>query len=103
MVSLIIIYIVCGVFFMHKGWWLNPEIILLQEFSKFLVIGFVEESVYRGFGLRACFFAAVHVPAYWIHWRCDGAFSLTEMLAQFLTAFLLGLLFGWILGKSKSV
>lgn len=112
------IYVLCRMFFVHGGWWINPNIIFLQEISKFLVVGLVEELVYRGFGLNklsnflsgrtanvvsSLFFAALHIPAYFIHWYCDGMFSLTEMITQVITAFIFGLIFGIVFRKSKSI
>lgn len=116
--ALITIYVLCNMFFIHGGWWINPNIIFLQELSKYLIVGFVEELVYRGFGLNmlsnfssertanvvsSLFFAAVHIPAYFIHWHCNSVFSLTEMITQAITAFVFGLLFGIVFRKSKSV
>lgn len=112
------IYVLCGMFFIHGGYWINPNIILLQELSKFLVVGFAEELVYRGFGLNmlsnflneraanivSClFFAAVHIPAYFIHWYRDGILQLTDMIIQVITAFIWGLIFGVVFKKSKSI
>lgn len=112
------IYVLCRMFFIHGGWWINPNIIFMQELSKFLVVGFAEELVYRGFGLNmlsnisngrtanivsGLFFAAVHVPAYFIHWYCDGTFLFTEMIIQAVTAFIWGLIFGVVFKKSRSV
>ena len=112
------IYVLSRMIFIHGGWWINPNIILGQELSKFLIVGFVEELVYRGFGLNmlskfasgatanivsSLFFAAVHIPAYFIHWYCDGMFSLTEMITQAITVFIFGLIFGMMFRKSKSI
>lgn len=115
---LVTIYTLCGMYFAHGGWWTNPDVMLPQLLCKYLMVGFVEELVYRGFGLHllsqfmgentanfisSCFFAAVHLPSYGIHWLCDGTFSLSAMLLQTGTAFILGLIFGIIFRKSKSV
>lgn len=112
------IYVLCTMFFIHGSWWINPNIIFWQVLSKFLVVGFVEELVYRGFGLNmlsnfssgrtanivsSLFFAAVHIPAYFIHWYCSGMFSLTEMITQVITAFIFGLIFGIVFRKSNSI
>jgi len=112
------IYALCGMFFIHGGWWINPSIIFLQEFCKFLIVGFVEELVYRGFGLNmlskymserkaniisSLFFVALHLPSHFIHWYCDSTFSLTTMLTQAISVFILGLIFGIVFRKSKSI
>lgn len=43
-------YVLCEMFLVHGRWWINPSIILSQELCKYLIVGFVEELVYRGFG-----------------------------------------------------
>jgi len=112
------IYILCGMVVTHGDWWFNPNIIFLQELFKFLIVGFTEELVYRGFGFHILstymnarkaniisnlFFTALHLPAYFIHWYCDHTFSLKEMLTQAAGVFILGLIFGIVFKKSKSI
>ncbi|MCM1399830.1 MAG: CPBP family intramembrane metalloprotease [Clostridium sp.] len=112
------ICVLIKMFFMHGGFWINPSIIFPQELCHFFIVGFVEELVYRGYGLNALskymnerkanmisclFFVALHIPAYLIHWYCDGIFSLTAMLTQVVSVFICGLLFGIVFRKSKSV
>lgn len=97
---------------------MNPGIIFPQELLKFFIVGFVEELVYRGYGLNmlstfmrgrraniisSLFFAALHLPAYFIHWYRGQAFSLGTMLTQVTGSFVLGLIFGVVFQKSKSV
>lgn len=111
-------FVLGKMFFNHGGWWINPNIIFLQELSKYLIVGFVEELVYRGFGLNmlssflsertaiivsSLFFAAVHIPAYFIHWCCDGVFLSTELITQVITVFIFGLIFGMVFRKNKSI
>lgn len=111
-------FVLGKMFFNHGGWWINPNIIFLQELSKYLIVGFVEELVYRGFGLNmlsnfssgrtaivvsSLFFAALHIPAYFIHWYCDGVFLLTPLISQVITVFIFGLIFGVVFQKSKSI
>lgn len=112
------IFVLYKMFFDHGGLWINPDFVFVLELFRFLVVGFVEELVYRGFGLNmlsgyssaraaniisSLFFAAVHIPAYFIHWYCDGMFLLTEMMAQVISAFILGLILGMVFIKSKSI
>ncbi len=112
------IFVLGKMFFNHGGWWINPDIIFLQDLSKYLIVGFVEELVYRGFGLNmlsgflsgraaivvsSLFFAALHIPAYFIHWYCDGVFLLATLISQVITAFLFGLIFGVVFQKNKSI
>lgn len=111
-------FVLGKMFFNHGGWWINPNIIILQELSKYLIVGFAEELVYRGFGLNmlssflsertaivvsSLFFAAVHIPAYFIHWYCDGVFLLTELIIQVISGFIFGLIFGMVFRKNRSV
>lgn len=112
------IYVFCRMFITYGSFWMNPNIIVLQVLFDFLIVGFVEELVYRGFGLnilskftgaktatvvQSLFFAAVHIPAYFIHWYCDGTFRFTEMLMQLITAFIWGLIFGEVFRRSNSI
>ena len=112
------IYVLCGMLILHGGLWTKPDFLFWQELSRFLVVGFTEEFVYRGFGLNmlsnfssgrtanmvsSLFFAAVHIPAYFIHWYCDGMLLWTEMITQAISVFILGLIFGMAFIKSKSI
>lgn len=111
-------YIIAGMLVNHRGIWLNPQILLIQELPKFLVVGFAEEVVYRGWGMNAfsthmslnranlsasVYFVVLHFPAYFIHWYLDGTFSLSTMLTQAVYVFLLSLVFGWTFKKSQSI
>lgn len=112
------LYILCGMLLTHSGWWISPTLPIAQELGKLLIVGFVEELVYRGFGLNrlssflsgraanlisSLFFAALHLPAYFIRGYRGIPFSGAAMLTQAISAFILGLIFGLIFQKSKSV
>lgn len=112
------VYVLAGMFVNHGGIWLNPRILLAQELPKFLVVGFAEEMVYRGWGMNAfsaymssdkanlfssLYFVVLHFPSYLIHWYLEGTFALSTMLTQAVYVFLLGLVFGWVFKKSQSV
>ncbi len=112
------LYILCGMFLTHGGWWIHPTLPPAREMGKLLIVGFVEELVYRGFALNrlsafmsgrranlvsSVFFAALHVPAYFIHWYRGAPFSGAAMLTQVISSFILGLIFGLLFQKSKSV
>lgn len=111
-------YIMAGMLTNHGGIWRNPQILLMQELPKFLVVGFAEEMVYRGWGMNAFsahmssnranlsasfYFVALHFPAYFIHWYLDGTFALSTMLTQAVYVFVLSLIFGWTFKKSQSI
>lgn len=53
--------------------------------------------------LASLYFAALHIPAYLIHWYLDGVLNLSAMLTQAVSVFILGLIFGWVFQKSKSI
>ena len=40
-------------FVVHGGFWLNPSVNLPLEIVKFILVGFVEETVFRGWGYNA--------------------------------------------------
>lgn len=102
----------------HGGFWVNTEIRLAQELPKFLIVGFAEESVYRGWGMNAfsahmgenranvmaaLYFVLLHFPSYFIHWYLDGSLALPAMLSQAVYVFVCGLVFGWVFRKSHSL
>lgn len=102
----------------HGGVWINPDLRISQMLLRYIVVGFAEEMVYRGWGINAfgvhmnpqkanviasLYFAALHVPAYLIQWHQNGAFDLSAMLFQVVSVFILGLAFGWVFQKSKSI
>lgn len=112
------LYSLCGMLFSHGGWWTNPSLPVAQALLKYFIVGFVEEMVYRGLGMNwlsesmnermanvisSFFFAALHLPAYFIHWYCGQPFLGMAMLTQAISAFILGLIFGVVFRKSKSV
>ena len=111
-------YAIAGMILNHGGFWLNPDLNILQELPKFLIVGFVEEIVYRGWGMNAfaacmkekkaniwasLYFVLLHFPSYFIHWYLDGTLALSAMLTQAVYVFVLGLVFGYLFRKSKSI
>lgn len=111
-------YTVIGMFVNHGGIWINPDVIIIQELIKFLIVGFVEEIVYRGFGMNflmvnmsvrkanlfsTFFFMGVHVPAYFIRWFLTGSFNWPALVYQLVIAFLMGLVFGYLFRRSRSI
>lgn len=53
--------------------------------------------------ISSLFFAALHIPAYFIHWYCDGVFLLATLISQVTTVFIFGLIFGAVFQKNKSI
>lgn len=115
---LITAYAVLGMLVNHGGFWINPDILLAQELPKFLVVGFAEEIVYRGWGMNAfmafvsarkanilssVYFVVLHFPSYFIKWYLNGSLAISAMLTQAVYVFVLGLLFGYIFRKNRSI
>ncbi len=111
------IYCLIGMLAIHRGVYFNTENLALT-FVKMLIVGIVEETVFRGFGynalckiasnkiamiLSSLMFALVHCPAYIIKCVLYGSFDIGGMFAQCSIAFLLGFLFCALLRKKKSL
>lgn len=111
-------YTVAAMYANHGGFWFHATINPAQELPKFLIVGFAEEMVYRGWGMNALasfmsvkaanicsslYFVLLHFPSYFIHWFLDGNLALSTMLVQAVYVFVLGLIFGYIFRKSKSL
>lgn len=112
------IYMIMAMFFNHGGFWINPEIYLSQELPKFLMVAFVEETVYRGWAMNAfsaffserkanilstLYFIILHIPSYLIKWYLYGSISIEAILTQAIYVFIMGLIFGYLFRKSKSL
>lgn len=82
------------------------------------MVGFVEEIVYRGWGLNSLsvfmserkatvitnfYFVALHFPAYLIKWYLHGSIAIEAMFIQAVYVFVLGIIFGYLFKKSKSL
>lgn len=111
-----IIFVLC--FFLFNTVVLNNGINLHINFHDWLntvlLVGITEEIVFRGFILRkltetfkfwlanvmtAILFVSIHFPI----WLYRGLFEFPAILGSCFTAFILGLLFGYIYKKSKSL
>lgn len=117
-VVVIVSYNVGSMFYNHGGLWINPDFHFLKHFTMFIMVGFAEELVYRGWGLNALsafvserkanvistiFFILVHLPAYFIKLYLDGTFPAAAIAVQCAFALVLGLLFGYLYRKGKSL
>ena len=102
----------------HKGFWFNSQVNPLLEVVKFATVGFVEETVFRGWGYNALarilsdrkaviistiLFVLLHWPAYFVKLYRFGTFDFAAMLSQSLSAFLWGIILCWLLRKEKSL
>lgn len=79
-----------------------------------LIVGILEEIVFRGFILRklmdsyrfwiantitALLFVSIHFP----YWFYNGLFEFPYILSPIITAFILGMIFGFVYKKSNSL
>lgn len=97
---------------------INPSFALVRETVFYLVVGLVEELVYRGWAMNAfsafmserkanlyaaLFFVALHWPAYIIRYFVTGTFLGIQLLQQSVLVLVMGLLFGYMFRKNKSI
>ena len=102
----------------HGGFWLNPTVNIPLEIIKICFVGFVEEMVFRGWGYNALsatvsnrnaviystvFFMLLHSPAYFVRFYRFGTMDYSTWLIQSLSALIWGVVFCWLLKKSRSV
>lgn len=114
----VVIYILAAMFFNYGGFWINPSFSFLKHFPTFIMVAFVEELVYRGWGLNALsaflserkaniisniFFVLLHLPAYFIKLYLTGKFPVTVVVSQCVFVLILGFIFGYLFQKGKSL
>lgn len=102
----------------HGGFHLNPDFSLLRHTSFYLMVGFVEELVYRGWAMNAfstffsakrsalystLFFILLHWPAYFIRFAITGSLAISLLVQQSLVVLVMGLIFSYIYHKEKSI
>ena len=115
-VSLVVSFI--GMFVTHGGFWLNPTVNIPLEIIKICFVGFVEETVFRGWGYNALtevvtnrkaviystvFFVLLHSPAYFIRFYRFGTLDTSIWLAQSFTTAVWGVAGCWLLKKSRTI
>jgi len=113
-----LIYSVISMLIIHKGFWFNKEINLLLVIVKFIIVGCVEEIVFRGWGYNALVnvisgkkaviistlcFIILHWSAYFIGVYRFGTFNFERILLQSLAALVWGIIFCWLLKKDKTL
>ena len=102
----------------HKGFWFNREVSFGLVSIKYMIVGFVEEIVFRGWGynslanimshnkaaiISTALFVLLHWPSYFIKFLRFGVFDFTGMISQSIGVFILGLVFCWLLEKGKTI
>ena len=115
-VSLIVPF--AGMFAAHGGFWFNSQVSIPLEIAKIIMAGFVEETVFRGWGYNAflaiatnkkayfystLFFVLLHRPAYFVRYYRFGNMDYAGLLTQSFAVSLCGLLFCWLLKKGKTL
>ncbi|MGN1458425.1 MAG: CPBP family intramembrane glutamic endopeptidase [Acutalibacteraceae bacterium] len=116
MISLVYIFIMMLV--IHKGFWFNSEIILWLVVIKYIIVGFVEEVVFRGWGynslasilshkkatiITTIFFVLLHFASYFIKLLRFGTFDFVGIIGQSISALVWGIVFCWLLKKGKTI
>ncbi len=111
-------YVIGMMLLSHKGFWLNKDMNLPLEVIKYIIVGFVEEIVFRGWGYHALlkvttdrkavilstiFFVFIHWPAYFVKLYRFGIFDFPGMLLQSFSAIVLGLIFCWLVKRGKTL
>ena len=111
-------YVIVSMFFVHKGVFFNDSEILELVIIKFMLVGFVEEMVFRGWGynalvkntthIKATFittilFVILHWPAYFVKFFRFGTFDFSGIIGQSTAALFWGIIFCWLLKKGKSI
>ena len=111
-------YVFVSMILVHKGFFLNRNDILFLVIIKFLVVGFVEETVFRGWGYNAliqkmshikatsittALFVILHWPAYFIKFARLGTFDFAGMIGQSTAALCWGVICCWLLKKGKTI
>ena len=115
-VSLLIPF--AGMLVTHGGFWINASVSIPLEIAKIMMVGFVEEIVFRGWGYNALaasvtdqkailyatvFFVLLHWPAYFVRYYRFGTMDVSSMLIQSFSAAVCGVWFCWLLKKGKNL
>lgn len=111
-------YVFVGMLINHKGTWFNSENILGLVVVKYIIVGFVEETVFRGWGynslanivshkkaalISTVFFILLHWSAYFIKLYRFGNFDFMGLIGQSSSALIWGFVFCWLLKKCKNL
>ncbi len=115
-ISSVIVFIT--MFVNHRSFWFNDEVDFVLIIIKFIIVGCVEEIVFRGWGYNALanvatekkailistvLFILLHWPAYFIKLYRFGTFDIVTMLMQSFSALIWGIIFCMLLKKGKSI
>ena len=113
-----LMYVAIGMLINHKGFWFNNKNILGLVIVKYIIVGFVEETVFRGWGynslskivshkkaaiISTIFFALLHWPAYFVKLYRFGTFDFIGLIGQSSSPLIWGFVFCWLLKKGKTL
>lgn len=114
----ILLYCFISMLAVHKGLWMNWAIPVCLVVTKYFFVGYVEETVFRGWGynalarvmtnrkavaISALLFMLFHWPAYFIKLFRFGMFDCVGLLIQSFSALVWGIITCWLLKKSKTL
>ncbi|MGN1320331.1 MAG: CPBP family intramembrane glutamic endopeptidase [Acutalibacteraceae bacterium] len=117
-ITISLVYIVIMMIINHKGFWFNSEIILWLVIIKYIIVGFVEEVVFRGWGynslantmshkkamiITTLLFILLHFPSYFIKILRFGTFDFIGIIGQSISSLVWGIVFCILLKKSKTI
>lgn len=113
--GLVVVYLLGEFWLAHHGLVVKSNFIPQYWGRYFLIVGVTEEALFRGYFLNALLqkfslgkanvlqalaFASLHIPRYL---TTVPAMSLGAWLTNLVSVFLLGLLFGWLYARSRSL
>jgi membrane protease YdiL (CAAX protease family) len=106
-------YHLIAMFLMHRGFYLNPKFHPSQLIGQFLLVGVLEETLFRGWFLNtlssflrdweasaitSVMFVLIHIPS----WTVNGLSTVT-MISTSIGIFVLSMVFGWTFMKGQSL
>jgi len=117
-ITVLLLYIVIMMIINHKGFWFNNDIILGLVVIKYIIVGVVEEVVFRGWGynslantmsnkkamiITTLLFILLHFPSYFIKLLRFGTFDSIGIIIQSISALIWGIVFCMLLEKGKTI
>ena len=117
-IAISLIYIAISMLIIHNGFHFNSNVNLGLVLLKYIIVGFVEETVFRGWGynslakilshrkatiITTIFFIILHWPSYFIKMFRFGVFDFAGIIVQSISALVWGFVFCLLLKKGKSI
>lgn len=113
-----LVYIVIMMLINHKGFWFNSKVILWLTIIRYIIVGFVEEMVFRGWGynslanilthkkaalITTLLFILLHFPSYFVKLLRFGTFDFIGIIGQSTSALVWGIVCCYLLKKGKTI